>query len=93
MSVAKTIFFAGSAFLSLAGLSSLVANERAAWDQEKAKAKVQLVLEVEATGQPWENIPWEMDPEVAAQRAAEEQKPIFVFFFLKKDSGPPEAPC
>ncbi|MEM6278930.1 MAG: hypothetical protein AAF733_05585 [Verrucomicrobiota bacterium] len=70
------------------------AAERQDWDQEKAEAKVREVLAVEATGKlPWDDIAWETDPDAAVRRAQEEGKPLFLFLFLKKDVGPPEAPC
>jgi hypothetical protein len=69
-------------------------EKRPAWDQAAAKKRVQGVLDIENSGKrPWDDVPWETDPILAADRAAREQKPIFVFFFLKKNVGPEDAPC
>lgn len=69
------------------------AQERPRWDQEAARAKVLAMLEVERDGAPWDRIAWLHDPDEAAKRAAEQQKPLFVFAFLQTDSGPAHAPC
>jgi hypothetical protein len=64
------------------------------WDQKKAVQRVEKVLEREASGErPWDRIPWMSDAAAAAARARRENRPIFVFFFLKKNVGPAAAPC
>jgi len=66
---------------------------RRVWDQEKAVANVERVLAMEAEGQPWDKIAWETDAAKAVARAEAENKPIFVYLFLKKKVGPAAAPC
>ncbi len=68
-------------------------TKRPEWDQEKAVAKVQAVLNLEKQGQPWDRVPWMTDVDQAIARASKESKPIFVYFFLKKNVGPAAAPC
>ena len=65
------------------------------WDQKKAVEKVKCILALEAKGDmfSWDKIAWKTDPAEAAALARKEQKPIFVFFFLKKNVGPAAAPC
>ena len=70
-----------------------ISTAREDWDQDKALAKVQQVLELEETGQPWNEIKWLTDPKHAVEEAQEQGKPILVFFYLKTEVGPPEAPC
>jgi hypothetical protein len=69
-------------------------GQRPAWDQKAAEAKVRGLLAIE-NGQtrPWDRIAWETDPNAAALRAQRENKPLFVFFYLKKNVGPADAPC
>lgn len=79
--------------LCLAGIS-LTADERAPWDQEKAEQTVNEVLILEKAGKkPWDEINWETDPTAAVERSRRENKPLFLFLFMKKDVGPPDAPC
>ena len=69
-------------------------EKRPDWDQKKAAEKVKGILALEGKGDlPWDKIAWETDPAKAAALAQKEGKPIFVFFFLKKDVGPANAPC
>lgn len=64
------------------------------WDQKRAESMVQEVLQLEeANSFAWENISWIEDPELAARLAAEKQKPILVYFFLRGKVGPAAAPC
>jgi hypothetical protein len=64
------------------------------WDQAKAIQKVKELIALEETGDfPWEKIAWQTDPNKAAALAQKEQKPIFVYFFLKRNVGPAAAPC
>jgi hypothetical protein len=74
-------------------LPALMAILDEPWDQAEARRRVERVLAVERQGQPWDAIPWETDPARATQRARESGRPLFVFFFLKKDTGPTTAPC
>lgn len=68
--------------------------KRPEWDQKKAVEKVKQLIALEEKGDtPWDKIAWKTDPAEAAALAQKEQKPIFVFFFLKKDVGPANAPC
>lgn len=66
--------------------------QRSEWDQAKAEDLVNSVLRIEATGEPWDRIPWIEDPDKAAKRAIKENKPILVYFYLKKNVGPAAAP-
>ena len=69
-------------------------EKRPDWDQKKAAEKVKGILALEEKGDlPWDKIAWQTDPAKAAAQAEKEGKPIFVFFFLKKDVGPANAPC
>ena len=69
-------------------------EKRPDWDQKKAAEKVKGLLALEEKGDlPWDKIAWQTDPAKAAAQAQKEGKPIFVFFFLKKDVGPANAPC
>jgi hypothetical protein len=74
-----------------AGLAG--AQERPEWDQEKAVAKVKGVLAVEAAGRPWDKVAWLTDIDQAVAEARKQDKPLFVYFFLKKNVGPKDAPC
>ena len=66
----------------------------AEWDQKKAVERIKQLITLEEKGElPWDKIAWKTDPAEAAALAQKEQKPIFVFFFLKKDVGPANAPC
>jgi hypothetical protein len=68
--------------------------KRAEWDQKKAVERIKQLITLEEKGElPWDKIAWKTDPAEAAALAQKEQKPIFVFFFLKKDVGPANAPC
>ena len=68
--------------------------KRPEWDQKKAVETVKSVLAMEVKGDtPWDKIAWKTDPAEAVAAAQKEQKPIFVFFFLKKNVGPANAPC
>ena len=87
--------------LLIAGLAAGLApglafaqEKRAAWDQKKAVEAVKGIIALEAKGElPWDKIAWHTDPARAVALAQKEQKPIFLFFFLKKDVGPANAPC
>ena len=67
--------------------------KRPEWDQQKAEERVQKILALEKTGQPWDKIAWLTDTNQAVTRAHQENKPVFVYFFLKKNVGPAAAPC
>lgn len=83
----------------LAGLCAVTASgqqpaKRPEWDQKKAVQKVKDVIALEEKGDfPWDKIAWQTDPEKASALAQKEQKPIFVYFFLKRNVGPAAAPC
>ena len=69
-------------------------EKRPEWDQKKAAKLVKGLIALEEKGDlPWDKIAWQTDPVKAAALAKKESKPIFVFFFLKKDAGPANAPC
>ena len=85
-----------SRVLALAFCLSAVASaeDRPAWDQGRAVAKVQQVLDVEAAGRAWNDIAWVTDAATAACRAKAENRPILVWFYLRKEAtGPRDAPC
>ena len=82
------------ALLSPAGGFAQEPEKRAEWNQKKAVEKVKHLIALEEKGElPWDKIAWKTDPAEAAALAQKEQMPIFVFFFLKKDVGPANAPC
>jgi hypothetical protein len=69
------------------------AAKRPEWDQKKAVEQVKKVIDLEKTqGQPWDKVAWMTDVEAAVARAKKEDKPIFLYFYVKK-GGPSEAPC
>lgn len=82
--------------LGLLALSRPVGGEglfkRAQWDQEKAVEKVEDIIELEETGEPWNDIAWEVDPARAAEKAKNLKKPVFVYLYLKKPVGPAADP-
>lgn len=85
---------AGLAFLLTLTSCSSLSQARPRWDQKEAVRKVKAVKNQEEAGAlDWDKIPWHSDPDEAARIAAREQKPIFVFFFLRKNVGPAAAPC
>ena len=68
--------------------------KRPDWDQKKAVEMVKCLVAQEEKGDfAWDTIAWKTDPAEAAALAQKEQKPIFVYFFLKKNAGPATAPC
>ena len=83
-----------SAFLFLGLASAQEPAKRLDWDQKKAVEMVKgLVAQEEKGDLAWDKIAWKTDPGEAAALAQKEQKPIFVYFFLKKNVGPAAAPC
>ncbi len=69
-------------------------GKRRKWDQKKAESIVRNILIQEQRGEfPWNNISWQTDPAKVAALAQNQRKPIFVYFFLKKNVGPAAAPC
>ncbi len=62
--------------------------KRPDWDQKKAVETVKCLIALDATGQPWDKIEWLTNGDKAVTRAKQENKPIFVYFFLKKNLGP-----
>ena len=83
----------GTVMLSSLGAYAQETPKRADWDQKKAVEIVKKVVALEEGGQPWDKIKWKTDVAEAVALAQKEQKPLFVFFFLKKDVGPVGAPC
>lgn len=82
---------------SLVGLSIATAREfpektRPEWDQTKARKMVQDVIDAEAEGIAWDEIRWMTDVESAIKKSKKEQRPIFVYWYVKK-GGPKTAPC
>ena len=70
------------------------AAKRPDWDQKKAVQKVKDLIALEEKGDlPWDKIAWQTDPDKASALAQKEQKPVFVYFFLKRNVGPATAPC
>lgn len=75
-------------------LGFLADKDRPEWDQKKAEAILEGILEMEKKGDfGWEKIKWETDAKKAVARAKKEDKPLFTYLFLKRDVGPKEAPC
>lgn len=69
------------------------AETRPEWDQQKAVALVRQAIAVEENeGQPWDRIAWLTDANAAIARAQQENKPIFLYFYVTK-GGPAAAPC
>lgn len=84
---------AGAEFL-LKVAGALADKDRPVWDQARAEALVEdLKAREEKSDFAWDEIDWETDAEAAAVKAAEDQKPIFVYFYLKGNVGPAAAPC
>lgn len=86
-------------FLALAGtvlffpLAFAQAAKRPQWDQKKARSAVEKITQLEQTQRrPWDNIAWLTDVDAAVARARKENKPILLYFFVKK-GGPSTAPC
>ena len=68
--------------------------KRPEWNQKKAVEMVKgLVAQEEKGDFDWDKIEWKTDAAKAVALAQKEQKPIFVYFFLKKNVGPVGAPC
>lgn len=81
------------AVLFLGAAVAQESTQRPDWDQKKAVEKVKRLIALEEQGQPWDKIAWQTDPAKAAALAKKEQKPLFVYFFLKGHVGPAVAPC
>lgn len=79
-------------FLLGCGLAVGGPTERC-WDQAEAVRRVERMLAIEHSGQPWREIPWRTDPWQASREAASTGKPLFVWFYQRKATGPAEAPC
>lgn len=78
------------------GLTGIVAQGpgRQKWDQSQATQIVQRVLELEKKGElPWDAIAWKTDAGEAVAAAQQENKSILLFVYLKKHTGPAQAPC
>ena len=80
--------------LLLCALSTLpLCAEEARWDQEAAKKRVQAVLDLEEQGRPWDDISWLTSVKKVEEEAKRQNKPVFIFVFLKTDVGPKDATC
>ena len=56
-------------------------SSRAVWDQKKAEAIVQSIIDLENSGDfKWDNIPWSTDPKKVIEEARKSRKPIFLYF-------------
>jgi hypothetical protein len=93
----KRLMFTSSLILILTGCcieSAYADGAVSRWNQEEAVCKVNSVLTQEATQNfAWNKIKWITDCSVAEERARVEQKPIFLYFFLKGKGGPAEEHC
>ena len=92
---AKALLFSVTVSTILPGLvSAEEKSKRRKWDQRKALEIVKGLIAKEDKGEfDWDKIAWQTDPKKAAALAKKEQKPVFVYFFLKKNVGPKAAPC
>ena len=81
------------AMLSAVRILAQDTPKRPDWDQKQAVAIVKNIIALEEAGTPWDKIAWKTDPAEAVALARKEQKPIFVYFYLKKNVGPANAPC
>jgi hypothetical protein len=80
--------------LAVSTTDSCAAESRRIWDQQEAERRVGAVLGQEAANDfAWDKIAWTNDPMQATREAAMQQKPILVYFFLKGQVGPAQAPC
>ena len=93
MNIRLFLAVVGSAMIAAAGANAQETPKRANWDQKKAVEIVKKIVALEEAGTPWDKIAWKTDVAEAIKLAEKEQKPIFVFFFLKKNVGPVGAPC
>ena len=73
----------GTVVLSPLGAYAQETPKRADWDQKKAVEMVKKIIATEEAGTPWDKIAWKTDVAEAIALAQKEQKPIFLFFFLK----------
>jgi len=62
------------------------------WDQAKGEQLVEKTLAVEKQGTDWDRIPWSTDVDAVVAQAQQEDKPIFVYWYVKA-GGPATAPC
>lgn len=73
--------------------SSFVDADERKWDQEKAMATVKKVEAIEKLRPlPYEKIPWMTDMAKVEQLSKQQQKPIFVYWYVDK-GGPEASPC
>ncbi|MDW8221816.1 MAG: hypothetical protein RMJ82_02550 [Gemmatales bacterium] len=94
MATRKFLYAGIAAVIYAAAVFSEESTQPGEWDQKKAIQKVREMIALEEKGDfPWEKIPWLTDPQQAAALAQKEQKPIFVYFYLKRNVGPAKAPC
>jgi hypothetical protein len=67
-------------------------SPRPVWDQKRAIEVVKKVKQFERDHPDWDKINWLKDSAKAAEEAKRQNKPIFVFWYVKK-GGPASAPC
>jgi hypothetical protein len=63
------------------------------WDQTEARRRVQRVLEIEKSGRPWDRTRWRKSATEAEAESRATGKPLFLYFYLRKNVGPAAAPC
>jgi hypothetical protein len=92
--LAKGLFILFAGLMATLGVTwSSDGHNRPEWNQTEALRRVQAVIaQEEAKNFAWDKIDWLTDPNEAAMRAQRENRPIFLYFFLKKDIGPKAAP-
>jgi hypothetical protein len=93
MKAKSLLTLAGFAVLCAARVPGQEPTHRPDWDQKKAVELVKKIVALEKTGQPWDKIAWLTDVDQAIARARKEDKPIFVYAFVKGTRGPAAAPC
>ena len=92
VAVASVVFVVAA--VGFAWHASAADPVRPKWDQEEAVRRVKAITAKEAAGEfDWDKVAWMTDPAKAVELARKEQKPIFLYFFLKGDIGPAAAPC
>lgn len=93
LSLACGWFFSITCMFFVIGVG-IAKAERVEWDQQEAVRRVKSIIAQEkAHNFAWDNIDWTTDPGVAIELAQKKKKPIFLYFYLKGNVGPKEAPC
>jgi hypothetical protein len=93
MNAKALLTVSGIAVLCAAGVPGQEPAKRPEWDQKKAVQLIKKVVAMEKVGQPWDKIGWLTDVDQAIARSRKEDKPLFVFAFVKGTRGPAAAPC